>query len=140
VKTEGTWVSTAAVDQPFGKVWTAGPGAKLSFVFHGDALSVTHACAVEPCSGALKVTVDDQPPMTIRTNDPNSRLHVAAAGSGPKRSAHQAVIEVAEAPAGIAAISVQRVKPTWPWWVLGGTAAAVFLLLLARGIARMRRK
>ena len=50
------------------------------------------------------------------------------------------MIEVAEAPAGIAAISVQRAKPTWPWWILGGIVAAVFLLLLVRGIARVRRK
>ena len=140
VQADGEWQTVDAADQPFGKVWTGGVGAKLSFAFHGDSLSVSPACAAEPCSGALKVTLDDQSPMTIRNGDPNSRLHVAAAGSGPKKGAHQAVIEVTEAPAGIAAISVQRAKPTSPWWILGGIVAAVFLLLLARGIARVRRK
>ena len=140
VKTEGTWDTAAAADQPFGKIWTAGPGAKLSFVFHGDALSITPACAVEPCSGALKVTVDDQPPMTIRASDQSSTVRTASAGSNREESPHQAMIEVAEAPAGIAAISVQLAKPTLPWWILGGIVAAVFLLLLAREIARVRRK
>jgi polysaccharide biosynthesis protein PslG len=140
VKSEGDWLSTAAADQPFGKIWTAGPGAKLSFIFHGDALSVTPACAAEPCSGALSVSVDSQPPVTIRAGDPHGTLRAAAAGSSPDKSTHQAVIEVTGAPAGIAAISVQRTKPTWPWWILGGIAAVLFLLLLARGIARVRQE
>jgi hypothetical protein len=140
VQADGEWQTVAAADQPFGKVWSGGEGAKLSFTFHGDVLSLTPACAAEPCVGTLKLTLDDQPPVAIRTGEPNALLHVATAGSDPEKSAHQAVIEVAEAPAGIAAISVQRAKPTWPWWILGGIAAAVFLLLVARGIARMRRK
>ena len=140
VKTEGAWDTSDAADQPFGKIWTAGPGAKLSFVFHGDALSVTPACAAELCSGALKVTVDDQPPLTIRAGDQSRTVRAASVGSNREGSSHQAVIEVAEAPGGIAAISVQRSQARWPWWILGGMAAAVFLLLLARGIARVRRK
>ncbi|HSN76506.1 MAG TPA: hypothetical protein VL334_15625, partial [Anaerolineae bacterium] len=140
VRADGEWQTVDAADQPFGKVWTGGVGAKLSFAFHGDFLRVTPACAAEPCSGTLKVTLDDQSPITIRNDDPSSRLHVAAAGSGLTKGLHQAVIEVAEAPTGITAISVQRAKPTWPWWILGGIVAAVFLLLLARGIARVRRK
>ena len=140
VQADGEWQTAGAADQPFGKVWTGGVGAKLSFAFHGDSLSVTPACAAESCSGTLKVALDDQPPVTIRNGDPNSRLRVAAAESSPGKGAHQAVIEVTEAPAGVAAISVQRATPTRPWWILGGIVAAVCLLLLARGIARERRK
>jgi len=138
VKTEGTWDATIAADQPFGRIWTGEPGAKLSFNFDGDILSVTPACAAQPCSGVLKVAVDGQPALTIRTGDLESM--VRASGSNPNQSSHQAVIEVAEAPASVAAVSVQRAKPTWPWWILGGVVAAVFLVLLARVIARVRRK
>jgi len=145
VKADGEWQTVAAsdgaaADQPFGKIWTAGPGAKLSFVFHGDALRVIPACAAEPCMGALRVTVDDQLPVTVRAGDQKGTARVAPAGRDLRDAPHQAVIEVAEAPVGIAAISVQRNQPTWPWWALGGVAAVGVLLLLARGIARGRQK
>ncbi len=136
VKADGEWKTVEAAAQPFGKVWTGGPGAKLSFIFHGDVLSVAPACAAEPCTGALKVTVDNQLPVTVRAGDQNGTARAAPAGRGrrgPEDGPHQAVIEVVEAPAGIAAISVQRNKAMWPWWVLGAAAAVVGLLLLARG-------
>jgi len=86
------------------------------------------------------VTVDDLAPVTIRAGDPHSTVRAAPARRGPGNNPHQAAIEVVEAPAGIAAISVQRNEPTWPWWVLGATATVGALLFLVRGIARVRQK
>ena len=140
VQADGAWDTLDAADQPFGKIWTAGPGAKLSFIFRGDALRVIPACAAEPCTGALKVTVDDELPVMVRAGDQQSPVRVARAGRDARDAPHRAVIEVAEAAIGVAAISVRRNQPTWPWWVLGGVATVVVLLLLTRELARVRRK
>ena len=139
VDSEGAWDAVDAAGQPFGKIWTGQLGAKLNFPFHGDLLKVTPACAAEPCTGALKVTVDDQAPVTVRAGDQNNTVRAAPAGRGSGTDLHQAVIEVIEAPAGVAAISIQRTAPTWPWWVLGGVAALAALALLIRSAARIRR-
>ena len=57
-------------------MWTGEAGAKLSFTIHGDRLDVLPGCAAEPCTGALKVAVDNQPPV----------LEIQAPASGEKLS------------------------------------------------------
>jgi hypothetical protein len=140
VKPEGAWQAAEAADQPFGKIWTGEPGAKLRFSFHGDRLRVVPACGAAPCTGALTVTVDDQPPVTLRAGSQERAVRVESTGTGVRGATHRAVVEVIEAPTGVAAISIQRDEPAWLWWFLGGAAAVVGLLLLVRGVARVRMR
>jgi len=141
VKTEGAWETTVQPDLPFGRSWIGtGAGAKLAFAFHGNELAVVPVCAAEPCTGALQVAVDDRPPITVRPGDRGGSAGSAVTVAGGLTDGpHQALIEVTEAPAGIAALTVRRSGPIWPRWLAGGLATLVLLVLLARNVIRVAR-
>ena len=104
VKSDGVWEPTPSPDAPFGKVWRADEaGARLSFTFFGNALTVFPASS----GAALKVTVDGVPTLSVESGDPNSTKGVVVArklGAGP----HQATIETVEPSAGITALTIGR--------------------------------
>jgi hypothetical protein len=141
VKSEGAWETAIQPDLPFGRSWSgAEAGAKLAFTFHGNELAMIPACAADVCAGALQVTVDDQPPITVRPGDRGGGAgRAVTVAGGLTDGPHRALIEVTEAPAGIAALMVRRSVPIWPRWLVGGLAALVVLVLLARNVIRVVR-
>jgi len=140
VRSEGTWEATDAPDQPFGKIWQGqAAGAKLTFTFQGNELALIPACALSACAGALRVTVDGDTPVTVRMDVAETVGHSITVARGLANGPHQAVIEVAETGAGLAALVVRQRSSVWAWWLLGGLAIVLVLAIVARNVARVAR-
>lgn len=140
VKAEGAWEAADRPELPFGKAWSGEAGATLAFTFHGNELAIVPACAADPCAGALQVTVAGQPPVVVRPGDGSGRTgRAVTVARGLTAGPHRAVVEVLEAPAGIAALLVRRSSLVWLPWAAGGLVALALLILLARNLSRVIR-
>ena len=139
VQSTGTWIPADAPDLPFGKVWQGSEaGASLTFTFYGNELGLIPACITEGCAGALAATIDGQAPVTLRVVAAG-RGDVLLAARGLDGGPHRAVIQVAEAPMGVAALIVRRSPVVWPLWLGGGLLGAGLLVLLVRNLIRVVR-
>ena len=138
VQATGAWQALPSAGQPFEQVWTAaGSGERLTFAFYGAGLSLVPGCApARPCTGALTVTIDGRTPVSVAPAAAGGAVDVAA---GLPAGRHQVVIEAADGPAGVAAISVQPQRARWPLAAAGGLGAALFVLFLIRNLVRVRR-
>jgi polysaccharide biosynthesis protein PslG len=134
VDTTGAWQAQKSAALPFGQVWTsAEPGATLSFDFQGAELALQAACVAQPCDGRLRVTVDGGAPVEITAGQAAGPVRVARGLGG---GMHRAVVEVADAPAGLAAIRIYGKTVAWLPWAAGVIAAAVLLLIIAALLGR----
>jgi polysaccharide biosynthesis protein PslG len=133
IQATGPWETIKTPGAPFGQVrQNSQPGARLSFRFDGTDLGLMPACSPGvACTGKIRVSIDDLPPVEIgATQAAPSEDGGLAVASGLENGPHRAVIEVLEAPAGLAAIVVSRRGFRLPWPVLGALGAALVVLLL----------
>jgi len=142
IQAEGPWQTVKASGAPFGEVRQAAePGARLSFRFKGTELALAPACSPGvACTGKIRVTVDDLPPVEVgATQAASAGERDTAIASDLKTGPHQAVIEVIEAPSGLAAIVVGRRGFSLPWPVLEGLGASLVVISLVLFTVRRLR-
>jgi hypothetical protein len=144
IEAVGSWQTVPDGGAPFGEIRQAvEAGDGLSFHFAGSELRVTPGCSSQTaCRGRLRITVDDLPPVEIGVNSLESAADPGASGvpaasdgsvavtSGLAAGPHQAVIEVIEAPAGLAAIEVGQRGLQLPRPSAGALAISLALVLL----------
>jgi hypothetical protein len=139
IQAEGPWQTVKASDALFGELRQAvEPGARLSFHFNGSRLRFVPGCSHGvPCTGSFRVAVDDGPPVEISTASAGSAGDPSiAVASGLATGPHQVVIEVVEAPVGLAAVVVDRPGFIWSWQLLASLGVLLVVVLLVFVLAR----
>ena len=148
IRAEGPWQTVKASSALFGELRQAvEPGGRLSFRFDGSRLRFVPWCSQgATCTGSFRVAVDDGPPVEVSAVPPAEGAgdQTIAVASGLATGPHKVVIEVVEAPVGLAAVIVDRPGFTWWWQLLGslGILVAPLVLLvfvLARRLGVRRR-
>jgi hypothetical protein len=110
IEREGAWDVVNAPGLPYDKAWQSSqPGARLHFTFYGTGLALQTGCSTIACNGAFSVVIDGGAPVEITAGGEGAAAQpFESVVRGLADGAHTAVIEVIEAPAGIAAIRVER--------------------------------
>jgi hypothetical protein len=107
-KREGEWQALPDPDAPYGAVYRAGPGARLSFTFDGTDVLATTRCAAGPCNARLLVRIDGEEPGPVSAAaepEKESRLPLA---QGLSDGPHGVSVEVREGIVDFHALVVER--------------------------------
>jgi hypothetical protein len=146
IQAEGPWQTVKAPDSLFGELRQGvEPGARLSFHFNGSRLRFVPGCSQgTACTGSFRATVDNGPPVEIRSTPPGSAgEQTLAVASGLEAGTHQVVLEVVDAPVGLAAVVVDQPGFTLPQQLVGSLAILLMLIpllfVLARALRALRR-
>jgi hypothetical protein len=142
IQAKGPWQTVKAPDALFGELLEAvEPGAQLRFHFKGSRQRFVPGCSQgTTCTGSFRARVDNGPAVEISAGPVSSAGdQTVPVVSGLAAGLHQVVIEVVEAPVGLAAVVVDRPGLTLPQQLVGLLAILLVLILLLFVLARALR-